>query len=103
MADYCACNRFDVMNRLPEIHLPVQVICGADDLLTPSKYSDYLTKHIVRARQTIIPHAGHLAPVEQPAAVNTAIRKFITETFGAQKSEKRHVATDKPGGGLNDR
>ena len=82
MSDYRACDRFDVMARLPEIRLPVLVICGADDLLTPVKYSRHLTAHIAGARQTIIPRAGHLAPVEQPAAVNEAIRRFITRTIG---------------------
>jgi pimeloyl-ACP methyl ester carboxylesterase len=81
-ADYRACDRFDVMARLPEIQRPVLVICGADDLLTPLKYGDYLTRHITGAQQVIIPRAGHLVPVEQPLAVNAAIRTFITRTFG---------------------
>lgn len=80
VADYRACDRFDVMARLAEIHRPVLVICGADDLLTPVKYSDYLTRHIVKARLTVIPQAGHLAPVEQPAAVNEAIRSFVMQS-----------------------
>jgi pimeloyl-ACP methyl ester carboxylesterase len=81
MSDYRACDRFDVMARLPEIHLPVEVICGADDLLTPLKYSDYLTQHITNARQAVIPQAGHLAPIEQPAAVNATIRTFVAQVF----------------------
>ena len=82
MSDYRACDRFDVMARLTEIHLPVLVICGADDRLTPLKYSDYLTQHIADARQAVIPRAGHLAPIEQPVAVNTAIRRFIAHISG---------------------
>lgn len=76
-ADFRACDRFDVMDRLTEVRVPVQVICGADDLLTPVKYSDYLCRQIPGAQQVIIPGGGHLVPWEQPAAVNQAIRRFV--------------------------
>lgn len=79
LADYRACDRFDVMARLAEIHHPVLVVCGADDPLTPLKYSDYLTQQIADARQVVIPRAGHLCPVEQSAAVNDAIRTFVRQ------------------------
>ena len=49
-ADFRACDRFDVMDRLPEIDLPVLIICGADDNLTPVKYSAYLARLMWRAR-----------------------------------------------------
>ncbi len=80
-ADYRACDRFDVMDRLAEINRPVLVICGAEDKLTPVKYSDYLVERIGGARRCIVPRAGHLAPLEQPAAVNAAIREFVEQTF----------------------
>ncbi len=80
-ADYRACDRFDVMGRLAEINLPVLVICGAEDKLTPVKYSDYLVEQIGGARRCIVPRAGHLAPLEQPEAVNAAIREFVEQTF----------------------
>ncbi len=80
-ADYRACDRFDVLDRLAEIDHPVLVICGADDQLTPVKYSDYLVRHIDRAQRCVVPRAGHLVPVEQPAAVNEAIRRFVERTF----------------------
>ncbi len=80
-ADYRACDRFDVMDRLAEVDLPVLVIGGADDGLTPVKYADYLAGHINQAQRCIVPRAGHLVPVEQPAAVNDAIRRFVTRHF----------------------
>ena len=76
-SDFRACDRFDVMDRLGEIRLPVLVVGGADDGLTPVKYADYLARHINGAQRLIIPRAGHLAPVEQPAAVSDAIRGFV--------------------------
>lgn len=79
--DFQACDRFDVMHRLGEIARPVLVLCGADDQLTPPKYSDYLQQQIRGARGVRIPQAGHMAPLEQPDAVTAAIRAFVRESL----------------------
>jgi len=75
--DFRACDRFDVMARLGEIARPVLIISGADDQLTPPKYSDFLEKNIAGAIRCRIPEAGHVVPVEKPEAVNQAIRGFL--------------------------
>ncbi|MDY6906266.1 MAG: alpha/beta hydrolase [Thermodesulfobacteriota bacterium] len=75
--DFAACNGFDVMEKLSEIKVPVLVLCGADDLTTPTKYSDFLASAIPDARLEIIPDAGHLLPMELPEAVNSAIENFL--------------------------
>ncbi len=77
--DLFACNIFDVMPRLSEIHLPTLIICGAEDRLTPVKYSEYLHSHIVGSTLHIIPLAGHYVFREQPEAVNRAIEEWIQE------------------------
>jgi pimeloyl-ACP methyl ester carboxylesterase len=77
--DFKACDRFDVMDRLDRIDTPVLVICGADDRLTPTKYSAYLETHIRGSRLVTIPDAGHLVPIEQPVAVNRALSTFIAQ------------------------
>jgi pimeloyl-ACP methyl ester carboxylesterase len=76
--DFRACDRFDVMDRLACIDKPVLVISAADDQLTPPKYSDYLEARIAGSRRVHIPDAGHLVPVEQPAALNQALQAFVT-------------------------
>lgn len=75
--DYRACNGFNVMDRLREIDLPVLVLSAAEDRLTPPKYQDYLTKQIPGAVRTRIKGAGHMVPVEKPAAVTSAIVDFL--------------------------
>jgi pimeloyl-ACP methyl ester carboxylesterase len=47
--------------------------------LTPPKYSRFLADHIRDAMLVAIPDAGHLSPVERPAAVNQAIREWLGE------------------------
>ena len=80
--DFKACDRFDVMDHLDRIRTPVLIISGADDQLTPPKYSDYLEQHIAGSRLVRIADAGHLVPVEKPEAVNQALLSFM-ETLSA--------------------
>lgn len=75
--DYQACNRFDVMDRLGEITVPVLVVSAEEDKLTPPKYADYLQSAIPRAKRAHIADAGHIAPMEKPQAVNKAIVDFL--------------------------
>jgi pimeloyl-ACP methyl ester carboxylesterase len=77
--DLAACNIFDVMPRLSEIHLPTLIICGAEDRLTPVKYSEYLHSHIAGSTLHIIPQAGHYVFREQPEAVNRVIDEWIQQ------------------------
>jgi pimeloyl-ACP methyl ester carboxylesterase len=75
--DFQACNRFDVMDRLAEINVPVLIISAEDDQLTPPKYGRFLESGIPNATRTHIMDAGHIAPMEKPAEVNRAIIEFL--------------------------
>jgi len=80
--DFKACDRFDVMDRLDRINQPVLVISAEDDRLTPPKYSDYLEKNIRGCQRVHIQDAGHLVPIEQPAALNQALMAFVAKLTG---------------------
>ncbi len=75
--DLLACDRFEVMDRLGEIDLPTQVLCGSDDVMTPVKYADYLTKHIKNARETVIPGGTHFVQMDKYQKVNEEIERFM--------------------------
>lgn len=77
LKDFTACDSFDAMAGLPKIKVPVLVISGNDDTTTPPKYAAYLAEHIADAQRVTIPDAAHLAPLEQPRAVNRAISDFL--------------------------
>lgn len=77
--DLAACNVFDCMNRLQEIHLPVLILCGTEDRLTPVKYSQYLHDNIAGSTLRVIPGAGHYVMREQPEAVNQAIGQWLLQ------------------------
>jgi len=77
LGDLEACNGFDVMDRLPEIEVPVLVLTAEDDRLTPPKYGEFLEKSMRNATRVHIADAGHIVPMEQPTRVNQAIVEFL--------------------------
>ncbi len=73
-------DRPDSTGLLPSLGgLPTLVMVGEDDVLTPPDQVRRLAQAIPGARSTVIPEAGHLAPVEQPETVNQALRAFLAE------------------------
>ena len=77
LGDFMACDRFDVMTRLGAIETPTLVVVGRDDRLTPAKYAAFLAAAIPGARLVEVDGAGHFPQLEQPAAVNGALRAFL--------------------------
>jgi len=75
--DFSACNQFDVMDRLAEIHAPVLVLTATDDYLTPPKYGQFMADNVPNARLANIENAGHMAPFEKPAEVNRAVVEYL--------------------------
>lgn len=77
LADFHACNGFDVMPRLGEIVVPTLVVTGDEDRLTPLKYGEYLATNIRGAVLKIIHGAGHLAMLEKSSEVNAVVTAFL--------------------------
>jgi pimeloyl-ACP methyl ester carboxylesterase len=77
--DFCACNRFDVMDTISSISLPTLIICGTDDALTLPKYSLYLHEAIKDSRLILIDDAGHMVMMEKPMEINRAIEEFVLD------------------------
>jgi len=51
-------------------------------MLTPPKYGEFLQKHIQKGARAHITEAGHIVPMEKPAAVNRAIIEFLDRIGG---------------------
>ena len=77
LADYEACNAFDVMERLGEITVPLLAITGEQDRMTPPKYADFLAARVPDGQARIVPGAGHLVMMERPVETNEAIAQFL--------------------------
>ena len=71
--DFELCNAFNVMDRLKEIQIPTLIIVGAQDMMTPAKYSQYLHSQIENSKLLVIENAGHSVMLEQFSKVNQEI------------------------------
>jgi pimeloyl-ACP methyl ester carboxylesterase len=79
IADFKACNDFDVRESISRIEVPTLVIVGDEDKLTPVKWSEYLHGRIKNSRIGVVKAAGHMVMVEKPEHVNELIVSFLRE------------------------
>lgn len=70
-------DRPDSTSDLGMIKVPAVVIHGEDDQLMPVAGAKEMADLIPGAKFVTIPRAGHLAPLENPLAVNDALRNFL--------------------------
>jgi pimeloyl-ACP methyl ester carboxylesterase len=63
---------------LGSIRCPTLVLVGDSDTLTPPELSREMTDGIPGAKLAVIPDCGHLSTIEQPDAVNAALRDWLT-------------------------
>lgn len=75
--DFKACDNFNIIDSLHLLNLPCLIMCGADDLLTPMKYSEFLSKQIKDSIAIFINDAGHMVMLEKPEEMSKAISDFV--------------------------
>lgn len=74
--DFVACDKFDRMKDIDRIHCRTLIVCGADDRLTPPKYSLYLHEKIPDSRLIVIPGAGHSVMLEKYRELSDTLATF---------------------------
>lgn len=70
-------SRPDMTGYLPQIGAPTLVIVGEEDAISPVAEMRQIAQSIPGAQFAIVPEAGHMAPLENPAAFNAALEKFL--------------------------
>jgi pimeloyl-ACP methyl ester carboxylesterase len=75
--DFVACDCFDIIGSVGSIEMPVLILCGEEDALTPIKYSQFLNENISGSRLVLMEGAGHMAMIEKPDEVSKAIELFV--------------------------
>ena len=70
-------DREDYTNLLASISVKTLLIFGADDQITPAQTGQTLARMIPNSTLRVIAGAGHIAPMEQPEHVSSAIESFI--------------------------
>jgi pimeloyl-ACP methyl ester carboxylesterase len=69
--------RPDRTDDLAGIAVPTLILAGADDALISLEESESMARLIPGSTLVIIPEAGHLAPLENPGATDSAILGFL--------------------------
>ncbi|SDJ61498.1 Pimeloyl-ACP methyl ester carboxylesterase [Nonomuraea jiangxiensis] len=69
--------RPDSFETLRELKVPLLVVVGEEDELSPPADAEAMAEAVPEGRLEIIPKAGHLSAVEQPEAFNAAVTEFL--------------------------
>jgi pimeloyl-ACP methyl ester carboxylesterase len=78
--------RPDSTETIKALGVPVSVIVGEEDQLSPPPVAEQMASWIPQADLTVIPEAGHLSPLERPAEVAAALRALHARSAAAQPS-----------------
>lgn len=70
--------RPDSTSTIESVSVPALVIVGEEDVLTPPAEARKIASCIPNAELVVVPHAGHLANIEQPALFNQAMSSFLS-------------------------
>lgn len=69
--------RKDICDQLQEINIPVLIMVGKEDKITPIAAAQQMHEKIRDSTLKIIPHAGHVTNLENPAAFKFQLVKFL--------------------------
>lgn len=70
-------DRADSLETLGTVTVPAMVMVGEADALTPPRLAEEMVQALPDAAYEVIADAGHMAPMEQPEAVNAAFRRWL--------------------------
>jgi 3-oxoadipate enol-lactonase len=71
--------RIETCSKLEKLNMPVLILCGEDDKVTPLAQSEFLNKNIPGSKFFVIEKAGHLSNLEQPDLFNKYISDFLED------------------------
>jgi pimeloyl-ACP methyl ester carboxylesterase len=73
--------RTDTTNYLPNIKIPVLLLCGEKDRLTPPPVMKVMADKISNSEFHIVPGSGHIISVENAEAVNEKISYYLRHSI----------------------
>jgi len=72
-------DRPDMTEPMRQVRAPTLLVVGAEDAITPPSCLQEAEAIIPNARLLIVPHAGHMTPMEAPEVFNAAVLEFLRE------------------------
>lgn len=73
--------RKETCSKLSEIKVPVLILAGKEDIITPPAAAKFIHEKIKNSRLSIIDHAGHLSNLENPVKFNEHLKKFLASVY----------------------
>jgi 3-oxoadipate enol-lactonase len=73
--------RKETCSKLNEIKVPVLIMAGKEDKLTPPAAAQLMHEKIKDSFLNIIDHAGHLSNIENPDEFNFQLKKFVSAIY----------------------
>lgn len=74
-------DRKDTCSKLPDIEIPVLIIAGKEDKITPPSVAQKMHVMIKASVLCIIEHAGHLSNLENPDEFNRQLTRFFGTVY----------------------
>jgi pimeloyl-ACP methyl ester carboxylesterase len=72
-------DRADSRRLLVDIDIPTVVIVGRQDQVTPLPRSEEMAADIADSRLVVLEECGHMSPLEKPAEVTAALRRWLSQ------------------------
>ena len=72
-------DRADSRHLLVDIDVPTVVIVGRQDQVTPLARSQEMAADIADSRLVMLEECGHMSPIERPAEVTDALRRWLSQ------------------------
>lgn len=76
-AQQAMARRHDQTDLLAQLKIPLLLVVGAEDGITPPSVAMALHNHVPHSMLVQIAHAGHMSNLEQPERVTAAIETFL--------------------------
>jgi pimeloyl-ACP methyl ester carboxylesterase len=70
-------HRPDASQVLSSLRVPTLILCGQQDAWSPPSQHQAMYQLVPQAAFEIIPHAGHMAPMEMPSEVAAAMLRWL--------------------------
>ena len=81
--------RYLLLDRLPQIHVPTLIVWGAEDRLLPVRQAHAAAARLPHSRLHVLPECGHCPQMEKPEEFNRLVLDFLADLAPARGSEAR--------------
>jgi pimeloyl-ACP methyl ester carboxylesterase len=86
--------RKETCSKLSEIKVPVLILVGEKDKITPPEAAQFMHEAINGSVMSVIKNAGHLSNLENPEQFNELLNRFLENKVGSYKTEVRRKKSE---------